>query len=607
MSGIAGIVRLDGGQVDERTLRSLAHSLSFRGPDRQHVWINGCVGLAHTLLRTSEDEESHPQPATLDGSVWITADVRIDGRSELVRNLESCGRAPVQIADDALLVLHAYHAWGEQCVDRLLGDFSFAIWDGRRRRLFCARDHFGVKPFYFARTADGFVFGSNLDSLRVVPGVSSALNELAVADFLLFGINQEPTTTVFADIHRLAPAHTLTFTDCGAQTKKYWSVPSDGRVRYRQSTEYVEHFSELLRAAVADRLRSSRISVWMSGGIDSTSITAVARQVLSESTVPFELSAHTIVYDSLIPDRERGYASVAAQSLGIENRVFRADSYRPFDGWTDARMFVPEPTGDPFLYMRARQLSDVAAHSRVLLSGEGGDEVLWPSDAIGVARHTKATEFAASLARTFFVHRRRPPVGLRGALNRRRGKSPAAPPYPRWMNPILTDRLRLRERWEHVHSIEAPAIHALRPEAHRRLSSAPWAWYFETSDPGVTRIPVEIRYPFLDLRLVNYLLSIPPIPWCIDKEILRVAMHGALPDAVRLRPKAPLGGDPLEAGLRGSHGVPLLSGMPEVAAYVNPDAAPIPMSGYKGDDPWLDVRPLCLSYWLAHARADMSR
>jgi asparagine synthase (glutamine-hydrolysing) len=175
------------------------------------------------------------------------------------------------------------------------------------------------------------------------------------------------------------------------------------------------------------------------------------------------------------------------------------------------------------------------------------------------------------------------------------------------MNPILTDRLRLRERWEHVHSFEAPAIHALRPEAHRRLSTAPWAWYFETSDPGVTRIPVEIRYPFLDLRLVNYLLSIPPIPWCIDKEILRVAMHGALPDAVRLRPKAPLGGDPLEAGLRASHGVPLLSGMPEVAAYVNPDAAPIPMGGYKGDDPWLDVRPLCLSYWLAHARADMSR
>lgn len=606
MSGFAGIVRLDGREVDERTLRALTRSLSFRGPDRQDVWTDRCVGLSHTLLRTADDVESHPQPFSLDGSVWITADARIDGRADLIARLESRGRTDLQRADDALLILHAYHVWGEDCVEKLLGDFSFAIWDGRTRRLFCARDHFGVKPFYYAQTPHGIVFSNTLNSVRLEKSVGSALNELAVADFLLFGINQDPTTTIFAEIKRLAPAHTLMFEERGVQTKKYWSLPSDGRIRYRRSSEYVEQFTDLLQTAVADRLRSPRVGVWMSGGLDSTSITAVARKVLSRSTDAFELRAYTIVYDTLIPDEERRYASVAARSLDVVNSVFTADSHRPFDGWDDAARFVPEPTGDPFLHMRARQLTEVAAHSRILLCGEGGDELLWSGRATDVARNLPVGQFAADLARSLFIHRRRPAFGIRRAFRRRWEKLPCPPPYPEWMNRTLTARLGLRERWEHVHCAEPADAHPLRPEAHRRLATSPWSWYFETSDSGVTRIPVEVRYPFLDLRLVNYLLSIPPIPWCIDKEILRLAMRGTLPDPVRLRPKTPLGADPLVAGLREVQGFASKVPTPELASYVNNEAGPITMSGYNGNDPWLDVRPLCLNYWLDHALAHPS-
>jgi asparagine synthase (glutamine-hydrolysing) len=602
MSGIAGIVRFDGGEIDARRVDALTRALAVRGPDRQDAWIDRGVALTHTLLRT-DDLEPRLQPATLDGSVWITADARVDDHDALVRRLESCGRTGVCKTDDALLILHAYHAWGIDCVRELLGDFSFAIWDGRAHRLFCARDHFGIKPFYFAETPAGFVFGNTLKALRTHSGVSGTLNELAVADFLLFGINQDTATTIFADIKRLPPAHLLTVDQAGGvQIRRYWSVPSDGCIRYRRSADYTDRFLELLQSAVADRVRSRRVSVWMSGGVDSTSITAVTRQVLSARGATFDLRTHTIVYDTLIPDHERHYAQLAASALGVDHKFFVADAYRPLEGWSEAADSGPEPTGDPFILMRERQLAEVAAHSRTLLCGEGGDEVFWPTLTMDVVGRMPAWELAADFAYSLFAHRRRPAVGLRRALRRVfRGKTDC-PPYPEWMSPAFAARLALRERWQRVHRDEMHSGHARRPEAHRRLASAPWSWYFESSDPGATRVPVEVRYPFLDLRLVNYLLAIPPMPWCVDKYLLRLAMREALPNPVRLRRKAALGGDPLAVHLRRSAPSWVRQARSQqLDAYVNDTALPISTEGYRGQDPWLDVRPFCLGYWLQHA------
>ncbi len=234
MSGIVGIVSLDGTPVDERLLRQMTDSLAYRGPDKRAIWLDGPVGFGHTLLITTV--ESHEeQPASLDGRVWITADARVDGREDLVEQLELRGRRRLRAATDAQLILHAYHVWGEDCPEHLLGDFAFAIWDGRKRSLFCARDHFGVKPFYYARLRSGFIFSNTLDCVRSHPGVSNTLNELAIGDFLLFCCNQDPTTTTFADIRRLAPAHTLTCGEVTRRPKRYWTLPTEGRIRYRRS------------------------------------------------------------------------------------------------------------------------------------------------------------------------------------------------------------------------------------------------------------------------------------------------------------------------------------------------------------------------------------
>ena len=146
MSGIVGIVNLKSAPVDACLLQRLTDSLTFRGPDAQKTWIAGPVGFGHTLLRTGPVQEGDILPANLDERLWIVADSRLDARPELAAKLRARGCPLSADPPDAELLLYAYSEWGLGCVDHLLGDFAFAIWDVSSRRLFCARDHFGFRP-----------------------------------------------------------------------------------------------------------------------------------------------------------------------------------------------------------------------------------------------------------------------------------------------------------------------------------------------------------------------------------------------------------------------------------------------------------------------------
>src|SRR6516165_9557719 len=153
MSGIVGILHLDQSPVDRNMLQALTDFLTFRGPDAQQIWVNGPVGFGHTLLKTAAESETEHQPFSLDGATWIVADARLDARADLIARLEGQSehgpdQHGLEAAPDVELLLRSYLAWGENCVDHLLGDFAFGIWDGPRQRLFCGRDHLGVKPFY---------------------------------------------------------------------------------------------------------------------------------------------------------------------------------------------------------------------------------------------------------------------------------------------------------------------------------------------------------------------------------------------------------------------------------------------------------------------------
>src|ERR1700676_419350 len=149
--------------MERALLQSLGDFVAYRRPDSCNSWMEGSIGLGHAMLRTTRESLGESQPGCIERRFWIVADARLDGREELIGELQRSGRVVRPSAPDAELTLHAYAAWGTACVERLRGDFSFVIWDARAKQLFCARDHFGIKPFYYAQEGDLFVFSNTLN------------------------------------------------------------------------------------------------------------------------------------------------------------------------------------------------------------------------------------------------------------------------------------------------------------------------------------------------------------------------------------------------------------------------------------------------------------
>ena len=596
MSGIVGIVHWDGILVDPGLLARMTDALKSAGPDGQQIWLGGAVGFGHASLRSSRDGTPETQPLSLDGRTWITANARIDGRADLVHQLKAHGCHGLRDATDAALILHAYRVWGESCVRNLLGDFAFAIWDGERRRLFCARDHFGVKPLFYAEGSGFIVFSSSLDCVRLNPRVSSALNDQAIADFLRMGGMKDPTMTSLTHIRRLPAAHYLVADDERVRAKGYWRLPVDGEVRYRRGREYVDHFVELLEQALSDRLRAREVGVLMSGGLDSTTVAATAKRCLSRNPSPFNLRAYTTVCQRVVRDPELRYAPLAANALGIPIHYRVVDDYQPFERWDKPELRRPEPEADPLLALHIDQLNDAAANGRVLLTGYGADPAarLPASYAGDLLRRLEVGRLMAELGR-YVVHcRRLPRVRIGAHIRRWLGRqSRALAVTPAWL------RAPINERSGETTAQPVP-VHPTRPHAYELLTSTDWPQIFESYDASVTGVPVDVRHPLFDRRLVEYLLAIPPMPWCFDKTIIRLAMRGALPDAVRLRPKTVAAGDPLVALLEapGAQWVDAFAAVPALHRYVNRDQVPRVCGERDPSAIWTNVRPLCLNYWL---------
>ena len=508
-----------------------------------------------------------------EAQVSITAYARLDGREDLIAKLPH----PPQTQDDAELILLAYRTWGEDCVKHLLGDFAFAIWDDTSRKYFCARDHFGVKPFYFARVGDSFIFNTSLNQIRCDPRVSDALNEIAIGDYLVFGVNQDLSTTTFRDIQRVPPAHSLTLRNGSMTLRRYWTPDTAKEVRFRDGQSYVERFNELLEQAVRDRLHTDRVAVSMSGGLDSTSLAVVARDLGAE------VQACSVVYDHLIPDEERYYSTAAASHIGIPIHHVIADRYSLFDEVAPGDMNQPEPfLLSPLTAQFHSLLRLCAAHGSVALTGYDGDA---------------------------FMHEpRRSRLKIRTRVRQMLGKRAPEPVLPTWIDESFASRTNLRDRLKQSSTGRVNPVET-RPSAVRALNSKLWAPLFEGYDPGTTKLNLEVRHPFIDVRLVEYLLAIPVAPWCLNKHILRVAMKDRLPTAVLNRRKTPLAGDPALQLVRGS-GVRWLDSFevnPQLEDFVNLNQRRSIADELTPDGLWASLRVFALNYWLTNSLPMVTR
>lgn len=563
MSGILALVQQCGTPLDRALLERMNATQLFRGPDAQAVWCEGGVGLGHTLLITTEEAQRERQPASLDGQVWITSDARVDGREALRKALRAAGRHIAEDSTDDLLILHAYRVWGEDCVLHLIGDFAFVIWDGAQQRLFAARDHFGVKPLFFAQTASCLILSNSLNCVRAHPAVSDRLDDLAIADFLLFGSAQEPDASAFADIRRLPNAHALSWSaGQGLRSWRYWSLPTFEAAPERSPQEWVDDFTAVLDEAVADRLRTRCVGIEMSGGMDSCSMAATARKLLERQPEPFDLHAQCIVWDRVIPDRERHFADLAAQHLDIPIRFVVGEDHPLFAPGAGTTHRPPEPVPSLQPSMSETYFAQAEAMGRVWLTGWDGDALMSESIRPLLRRLWQQGHhgrWLQALLRFGFHQRGLLAGAARDRLFRwwgRRGALPAdatglpGDGFPDWINPELVARLQLRERFQALSSWKR-AEHPTRPYAHTMFQRmAEDSLMFQNYDAADTGRAVEYRHPLMDLRVIDFCLTLPLQPWAVKKHILREAMRSLLPDAVRLRPKSPLAGAPHELLLR---------------------------------------------------------
>lgn len=547
MSGFFGMLRTDGMAVEQRFLDRVAERLCFRGPDGGHTWTNDGFGTCFTYLDTGTHRQSPIQPVRLGERFALLGEMRLDARRDLIAELQENRQPATEETADPELLLLAWSVWGEAALSKLLGDFSFGLWDASQQSLLCARDFAGARPFFYARCGGVFCFSNTLNVLRLAPGISNALDDLYVRDFLLNGLCSDPARTVWRDIRRLPAGHKLIFSSGQIRLQRFRSLPIEEPLRLKDDGEYSENYRELLKQAVGDRLPDGKVSFYLSGGLDSGSVCSTAARIAKANGNSAALKAFTISWRPLFEDPEPGFAQLTARHLGLAHEILEEASVRPDAG--EAATW-PEPTAELFLGRERRFYETISRHARVVLSGDGGDDVLsgqsWP-----YLKHLYSRGQWRDIARSFGgylgAHGRFPPLrgGFRSKIRHLVGVQAASPPLPTWLNEQFANHSQqtFEQRFEERSPLE---VHPLHPEAYRGLHAGYWASVHETEDAGCTGVNLESRAPLLDLRILGFLLRLPPVPWCVNKELSRRALKGELPEAVLARAKAPLLRDPLE-------------------------------------------------------------
>ena len=602
MSGFFGIVRTDGAAVDQSPLDRITQRLEFRGPDGTSTWRKDNVGFCFTFLDTQTPHQSRQQPVNLAGRYWLVGEVRLDSRKEIVADLRANGERLDDETPDAEVVLHSWRAWGETALSKIAGDFSFALWDAEAKSLCCARDFTGARPFYFAEGAGFFCFSNTLQILRGVPGVSSELDDLFVRDFLLDGLCKDLERTVWRGVRRLRAGFRLNFSATNMDIRRFVQLPIEEPLRLKHPEEYLENFRELLERSVADRLPNDNVSLYLSGGLDSATVCATAARLASKLEHARALKAFTVSCRPLMDDPEPEFAKLTSRHIGLEHEILE-EEFPPRNDQTQG-VPAPEPSAELFLGRGDRFYARIAAHSRIVLSGDGGDNVLegqaWPYLKYLWARgdwNWLVGDFGAY----FKAHGKLPPLrgGFRARFRQPFRKETSGEKLPNWLNEDFSKRVQAQSAEMRTSADSLPA-HPTHPDAYERLHSGYWASVLEEEDTGWTRVYLETRAPLLDLRFLKFLLRLPPVPWCVHKEMMRQAMRGLLPVEILQRPKTPLVQDLLEAIQQKSGWRLEIEKKPpqRLAEFVKWTSWLATLENSKGLLTWRNLYPLYLSRWL---------
>lgn len=543
MSGLAAVFIPDGRPADPAVLSVMLDAMRVRGPDGTSAWHRGPAALGFLALHTTPESQHERQPYEdpRTGRV-VVFDGRLDNRDDLIAAL--AGAASPRDGD-AALALAAFERWGTDAPVHLLGDFAFTLWDPAARRILCARDVMGVRPLCYAQTNDGaLLIASEMRALLATGLVDASINEGRALEFLSER-GYHGTETLYTAITRLAPAHTLIAGPSGIRTHRHWDFDAGASIRHRRDEDYVEHARHLLTQAVRAQTRAvGRVGISLSGGVDSSALTALT------SAAGVECEGFSVVFPGR-PCDETPFIDAVSAHCGVPATKVPYQPARP--GWyaqntSDYQDLAEYPNGVMLDGAHARAS---ASGVRVLLTGCGGDEWfagsrfhyadwLRQGAAARIVRQLTADVAVRGPRRAmlnlamFGVWPVLPGAVRSGIKHVVRSKSREV--VPAWIHPDTASRTGLASRIAFKVSPREGETFA-QAEMRLLMTIGIQAHNEEMDDRSMTRAAVEHRHPFYDRRIMEFAYALPEDQrWRgrYRKHLLRSAVP-ELPEAIRWR------------------------------------------------------------------------
>lgn len=450
--------------------------------------------------------------------------------TDVLKNLpEPVAKDPDRFSEQVLRHLYTRH--GKDYASRIESEHAACIWDANKNRLFLSIDRYGSKNIYYTTVGKTFVFCNEIAPLYFFPGVSADLDPIQIADFLLFGKHNQlsPERTPYRAIASVPPAGLLTLDPDGQNVSRYWHFPTIAPRRgpRRSETETLGEFSALLSKAIKRRISGKKVILALSGGLDSTTTASLIPR--GGPDAPSALRSFTVSHS--LHDEEFTLAQLTARHLGIPHELFTDQNYSLLDDFPPLLF----PTENPFPRKYLDLSHFTSERSDIVLTAGAADNLLWPS------RVTLLSELRFSgplqALRIFLQHKkifnRRIAIGVRQPKMRR----PRTIGYPKWLNSSFEEMTQTRARWRAVWESDNKTLNNRHPEIHEAMAHAVWNRDLGPADPF--RPKVSRADPFFDIELLEFVLSLPSIPWLIDKAIIRRSAAKRLPVEVIARKKTP--------------------------------------------------------------------
>ncbi|MBV1888805.1 MAG: hypothetical protein KUG67_00985 [Proteobacteria bacterium] len=543
MGRIVAIVNWDGAHVAPHTIEEISTYSSNPNTFKFKPLIKDNLGFCYQFHYSTPESNSQQLLVSQDKHFTLVCDARIDNRQELLDQLSNTIHASVSPTDSDI-ILAAYRKWGTQCPVHLIGDFAFVIWDNRSRTLFAARDAMNMRTLSYCETGKSLCIATEGTQLLQHPNNDAKINKHALASWISGW--PDPNVSMFDGIPLLPAGHSLLADANSIKVERYWALDPELKIRHNSITDYEDQLREILSRSVSDRMRSPSelIASQMSGGMDSTSVTALANQQAETTDKQIHVISHTYKTISSCDESER--INDMLQHLGIKNVHFMAAEQHAD---LDFRELYPPSLENPGTVCSPRYIDEMKLIKEigadVLLTGSGGDEMTWGHSLTYSRRllrgDIKAVQEAISgckelqlpilntLLHLFVI----PfiPQRVKQGIRKIRGKSPATN-LPIW----VPDAIRQLLEQENNNIVDPTHF------SNSALQARYEAWQNSSTINSVRSyhqagesFGIDVRHPFFDRRLVEFSFAIPDDLWIREnypKWLLRRSMTGLLPDSV---------------------------------------------------------------------------